>query len=73
MRTQGVKRSLLVRLCSLPGGRQTQSAVPCSLAIYYLNAVAEAYQRANTELKKKMQMVRTDLAKPPLKPLTLGV
>ncbi|NXX42452.1 TMC2 protein, partial [Tricholaema leucomelas] len=30
------------------------------LAIYYLNAVAEAYQRANTELKKKMQMQREE-------------
>ncbi|XP_035172139.1 transmembrane channel-like protein 2 [Oxyura jamaicensis] len=27
------------------------------LAIYYLNAVSEAYQRANAELKKKMQMM----------------
>ncbi|XP_065525245.1 transmembrane channel-like protein 2 [Lathamus discolor] len=30
------------------------------LAIYYLNAVAEAYQRANAELKKKMQMQREE-------------
>ncbi|KAK1208822.1 TMC2 protein, partial [Pygoscelis papua] len=30
------------------------------LAIYYLNAVAEAYQRANAELKKKMQMQRKE-------------
>ncbi|KAH1178184.1 hypothetical protein KIL84_011886, partial [Mauremys mutica] len=30
------------------------------LAIYYLNAVAEAYQHANTELKKKMQMQRDE-------------
>ncbi|XP_067416935.1 transmembrane channel-like protein 2 [Emydura macquarii macquarii] len=30
------------------------------LAIYYLNAVAEAYQHANTELKKKMQMQREE-------------
>ncbi|KQK84906.1 transmembrane channel-like protein 2 [Amazona aestiva] len=30
------------------------------LAIYYLNAVAEAYQRANVELKKKMQMQREE-------------
>ncbi|CAI5788231.1 channel 2 [Podarcis lilfordi] len=30
------------------------------LAIYYLNAVAEAYQHANAELKKKMQMQRED-------------
>ena len=28
------------------------------LAIYYLNSVSEAYQGANMELKKKMQMVR---------------
>lgn len=27
------------------------------LAIYYLNAVSEAYMHANNELKKKMQMV----------------
>uniref|UniRef100_A0A8D0HJA2 Transmembrane channel-like protein n=1 Tax=Sphenodon punctatus TaxID=8508 RepID=A0A8D0HJA2_SPHPU len=30
------------------------------LAIYYLNAVAEAYQHANAELKKKMQMQREE-------------
>uniref|UniRef100_A0ACB8FVA0 Uncharacterized protein n=2 Tax=Sphaerodactylus townsendi TaxID=933632 RepID=A0ACB8FVA0_9SAUR len=30
------------------------------LAIYYLNAVAEAYQQANAELKKKMQMQREE-------------
>uniref|UniRef100_A0A8B9UHA0 Transmembrane channel-like protein n=4 Tax=Anas TaxID=8835 RepID=A0A8B9UHA0_9AVES len=30
------------------------------LAIYYLNAVSEAYQRANAELKKKMQMQREE-------------
>ncbi|XP_054672819.1 transmembrane channel-like protein 2 [Grus americana] len=30
------------------------------LAIYYLNAVGEAYQRANAELKKKMQMQREE-------------
>ncbi|XP_042328544.1 transmembrane channel-like protein 2 isoform X1 [Sceloporus undulatus] len=30
------------------------------LAIYYLSAVAEAYQDANAELKKKMQMQRED-------------
>ncbi|NXE45495.1 TMC2 protein, partial [Casuarius casuarius] len=30
------------------------------LAIYYLNAVSEAYQRANAELKKKMQMLREE-------------
>ncbi|KAH0627220.1 hypothetical protein JD844_002709 [Phrynosoma platyrhinos] len=30
------------------------------LAIYYLSAVAEAYQDANAELKKKMQMHRED-------------
>ncbi|XP_062839823.1 transmembrane channel-like protein 2 [Anolis carolinensis] len=30
------------------------------LAIYYLNAVAEAYQHANAELKKKMLMQRED-------------
>ncbi|NXH10554.1 TMC2 protein, partial [Bucco capensis] len=30
------------------------------LAIYYLNAVAAAYQRTNTELKKKMQMQREE-------------
>ncbi|XP_009868582.1 PREDICTED: transmembrane channel-like protein 2 [Apaloderma vittatum] len=30
------------------------------LAIYYLNAVAEAYQRANAELKKKMQLQREE-------------
>lgn len=28
-----------------------------SLAIYYLNSVSQAYQNANLELKKKMQMV----------------
>uniref|UniRef100_A0A8D2IQ49 Transmembrane channel-like protein n=1 Tax=Varanus komodoensis TaxID=61221 RepID=A0A8D2IQ49_VARKO len=28
------------------------------LTIYYLNAVAEAYQHANADLKKKMQMVQ---------------
>lgn len=27
------------------------------LAIYYLNAVSKAYQQANVDLKKKMQMV----------------
>lgn len=27
------------------------------LAIYYLNAVSKAYQNANMELKRKMQMV----------------
>lgn len=27
------------------------------LAIYYLNAVSKAYQNANLELKRKMQMV----------------
>ncbi|KAJ7403750.1 Transmembrane channel-like protein 2 [Pitangus sulphuratus] len=30
------------------------------LAIYYLNSVSEAYQRANAELKKKMQMQREE-------------
>ncbi|KAM6134755.1 transmembrane channel-like protein 2 [Pterocles gutturalis] len=30
------------------------------LAIYYLNAVSEAYQRANAELKKKMQIQREE-------------
>ncbi|NXJ07526.1 TMC2 protein, partial [Odontophorus gujanensis] len=30
------------------------------LAIYYLNAVSEAYQRANAELKKKMQLQREE-------------
>ncbi|XP_062423869.1 transmembrane channel-like protein 2 [Rhea pennata] len=30
------------------------------LAIYYLNAVSEAYQRANAELKKKMQMLHEE-------------
>ncbi|KAM9200217.1 transmembrane channel-like protein 2 [Mergus octosetaceus] len=30
------------------------------LAIYYLNAVSEAYQSANAELKKKMQMQREE-------------
>ncbi|XP_059584738.1 transmembrane channel-like protein 2 [Alligator mississippiensis] len=30
------------------------------LAIYYLNAVAEAYQHANAELKKKMQVQREE-------------
>ncbi|XP_077158753.1 transmembrane channel-like protein 2 [Paroedura picta] len=30
------------------------------LAIYYLNAVAEAYQQANAELKRKMQMQREE-------------
>ncbi|XP_069716074.1 transmembrane channel-like protein 2 [Phaenicophaeus curvirostris] len=30
------------------------------LAIYYLNAVSKAYQRANVELKKKMQMQREE-------------
>ncbi|XP_009686247.2 transmembrane channel-like protein 2 [Struthio camelus] len=30
------------------------------LAIYYLNAVSEAYQRSNAELKKKMQMLREE-------------
>ncbi|XP_056289126.1 transmembrane channel-like protein 2-A [Pseudoliparis swirei] len=30
------------------------------LAIYYLNSVAEAYQNANLELKKKMQMTRDE-------------
>ncbi|NXU75724.1 TMC2 protein, partial [Oreotrochilus melanogaster] len=30
------------------------------LAIYYLNAVAEAYQRANADLKKKIQMQRQE-------------
>ncbi|NXC56354.1 TMC2 protein, partial [Aleadryas rufinucha] len=30
------------------------------LAIYYLNAVSEAYQHANAELKKKMQMQREE-------------
>lgn len=39
----------------------------CSLAIYYLNAVSEAYQRANAELKKKMQLVSICPAKPSLK------
>lgn len=29
--------------------------------------MSKAYQRANAELKKKMQMVGTGLAKPPLK------
>ena len=32
------------------------------LAIYYLNSVSEAYQNANNELKKKMQMVRRSRA-----------
>jgi len=27
------------------------------LAIYYLNAVSKAYQNANMELKRKMQLV----------------
>ena len=27
------------------------------LALYYLNAVSKAYQQANLDLKKKMQMV----------------
>ncbi|XP_054846894.1 transmembrane channel-like protein 2 [Eublepharis macularius] len=31
-----------------------------TLAIYYLNAVAEAYQQANADLKKKMQMQREE-------------
>uniref|UniRef100_A0A493U077 Transmembrane channel-like protein n=1 Tax=Anas platyrhynchos platyrhynchos TaxID=8840 RepID=A0A493U077_ANAPP len=43
------------------------------LAIYYLNAVSEAYQRANAELKKKMQMVSTCPAKPCLKYRVLQV
>ncbi|XP_075885438.1 transmembrane channel-like protein 2-A [Nelusetta ayraudi] len=30
------------------------------LAIYYLNSVSEAYQNANIELKKKMQMAREE-------------
>ncbi|KAM8829162.1 transmembrane channel-like protein 2-A [Spinachia spinachia] len=30
------------------------------LAIYYLNSVSEAYQNANMELKKKMQMARDE-------------
>ncbi|KAM4745814.1 transmembrane channel-like protein 2-B [Anableps anableps] len=30
------------------------------LAIYYLNTVSKAYQQANTDLKKKMQMARED-------------
>uniref|UniRef100_A0A3B5QYC8 Transmembrane channel-like protein n=1 Tax=Xiphophorus maculatus TaxID=8083 RepID=A0A3B5QYC8_XIPMA len=30
------------------------------LAIYYLNTVSKAYQQANTDLKKKMQMARDD-------------
>uniref|UniRef100_A0A8C7VAL1 Transmembrane channel-like protein n=1 Tax=Oncorhynchus mykiss TaxID=8022 RepID=A0A8C7VAL1_ONCMY len=30
------------------------------LAIYYLNSVSEAYQHANAELKKKMQMARDE-------------
>ncbi|XP_072549080.1 transmembrane channel-like protein 2-A [Salminus brasiliensis] len=30
------------------------------LAIYYLNSVSEAYQNANLELKKKMQMARDE-------------
>ncbi|KAI4902510.1 hypothetical protein NFI96_013135 [Prochilodus magdalenae] len=30
------------------------------LAIYYLNSVSEAYQNANNELKKKMQMARDE-------------
>uniref|UniRef100_A0A8C5GDN9 Transmembrane channel-like protein n=1 Tax=Gouania willdenowi TaxID=441366 RepID=A0A8C5GDN9_GOUWI len=30
------------------------------LAIYYLNAVSEAYKNSNNELKKKMQLVRRD-------------
>ncbi|KAM9387472.1 transmembrane channel-like protein 2 [Phaethornis superciliosus] len=30
------------------------------LAIYYLNAVAEAYQRSNADLKKKIQMQRQE-------------
>ena len=31
------------------------------LAIYYLNAVSKAYQQANVDLKKKMQMVSMSL------------
>ncbi|XP_051278933.1 transmembrane channel-like protein 2-B [Dicentrarchus labrax] len=30
------------------------------LALYYLNAVSKAYQQANTDLKKKMQMARDE-------------
>uniref|UniRef100_A0A7N8X7W5 Transmembrane channel-like 2b n=1 Tax=Mastacembelus armatus TaxID=205130 RepID=A0A7N8X7W5_9TELE len=34
------------------------------LAIYYLNTVSKGYQQANTDLKKKMQMVMTRAPQP---------
>uniref|UniRef100_A0A3Q3MT34 Transmembrane channel-like protein n=1 Tax=Labrus bergylta TaxID=56723 RepID=A0A3Q3MT34_9LABR len=42
------------------------------LAIYYLNSVSEAYKNSNTELKKKMQMVKPEAKPTKTKPGSAG-